>query len=69
MRTRHLAVVIRRSPDEVYALAADPAHLPSWAAGLAAGEVRSDGDTLVVDSPMGEVRVRFTPTNSFGVLD
>ena len=69
MRTRHLAVVIRRSPDEVYALAADPAHLPSWAAGLAAGEVRSDGDTLVVDSPMGEVRVRFTPTNAFGVLD
>lgn len=69
MRTRHLAVVIRRSPDEVYALAADPAHLPSWAAGLAAGEVRPDGDTLVVDSPMGEVRVRFTPTNAFGVLD
>ena len=69
MRTRHLGVVIRRSPDEVYALAADPAHLPSWAAGLAAGEVRSDGDILVVNSPMGEVRVRFAPTNAFGVLD
>lgn len=69
MRTRHLGVVIRRSPEEVYALAADPAHLPEWAAGLAVGDVRSDGDTIVVDSPMGEVRVRFTPANAFGVPD
>lgn len=66
--SRHISVVIAASPNEVYTYAADPAKLPRWAAGLATG-VRHDGDTLVVDSPMGEVRVDFTPRNSFGVLD
>ena len=69
MRSRHVSTVIRRPPEEVYALAGDPERLPAWAAGLAAGEVRADGDALVVDSPMGEVRVRFAPRNPLGVLD
>ncbi|MAU84940.1 MULTISPECIES: SRPBCC family protein [Gordonia] len=66
--SRHISVVVSSSPDEVYAYAADPANLPQWAGGLAS-DVRRDGDTLVVRSPMGEVRVDFTPINSFGVLD
>lgn len=69
MRSRHVSTVIRRPPEEVYALARDPARLPTWAAGLAVGEVRADGDALVVDSPMGEVRVRFASHNPLGVLD
>ena len=67
--SRHVSTVIRRDPQEVYAYAADPAHLPRWAAGLAQSEVRVEGDTLVADSPMGEVRVRFVPRNDLGVLD
>ena len=31
--------------------------------------VRVDGDDLLTDSPMGEVRVRFARENAFGVLD
>ncbi len=69
MESRHLSVVIRRDPREVAAFAGDPRHLPEWAAGLAEGGLRVDGDALVVDSPMGEVRVRFAPPNPFGVLD
>lgn len=69
MRTRHLGVVIRRSPREVYDVATDPGQLTTWAAGLASGDLRTDGDFLVVDSPMGRVRVRFAPSNPFGVLD
>ena len=85
MRTRHVSTVIRRPPEQVYAYARDPANLGAWAAGLAStriehgdegggtnGEGDRDpdrGDTLVVDSPMGRVSVRFLPRNELGVLD
>lgn len=69
MESRHVSVVIRRSPAEVYGLAADPARLPDWASGLAVGDATIDGDQLTVDSPMGRVRVRFVPHNDLGVLD
>lgn len=66
--SRHISVVIPRPAAEVYAFARDPENLVRWAAGLATG-VRFDGDDLLTDSPMGEVRVRFAPDNPFGVLD
>lgn len=85
MRTRHVSTVIRRPPEQVYAYARDPANLGAWAAGLASGRIESGGeaggadggadgdggrgDTLVVDSPMGRVSVRFLPRNGLGVLD
>ncbi|MDR7234690.1 SRPBCC family protein [Agrococcus sp. BE272] len=69
MESRHLSVVIRRDRREVAAVARDPERLPQWAAGLASGTLRREGDALVVDSPMGELRVRFAPPNDLGVLD
>lgn len=69
MRSRHLSEIIHQSPAKVYAYASDPEKLPSWAAGLALGAVTRSGSTLIVDSPMGRVSVRFTPPNAFGVLD
>lgn len=67
--SRHVSTVIRRSPAEVYDYAADPDNLPAWAAGLAQSEVTRQGDTLLVDSPMGRVEVRFVPRNDLGVVD
>lgn len=69
MESRHVSVVVRRSPAEVYAFAREPLNLPRWAAGLAQAEVRVDGDEVFVESPMGAVRVVFTPANELGVLD
>jgi hypothetical protein len=69
MESRHVSTVVHRPAAEVYAYAADPDHLPAWAAGLAGSEVTRDGDTLLVDSPMGRVSVRFVPPNELGVLD
>jgi hypothetical protein len=66
--SRHLAVSITRPAAEVYRYARDPAHLPAWAAGLAAGIRREHGE-WVADSPMGRVLVRFVPVNEYGVLD
>lgn len=69
MISRHVSQVIAARPAEVYEYAADPAHLPKWAAGLAQSDVVVDGERLVVESPMGEVIVTFAPRNDLGILD
>lgn len=69
MRSRHVSRVIAAPPEVVYAFASDPDSLPRWAAGLTTADVVRDGDTLVVDSPMGTVTVRFAPPNAYGVID
>jgi hypothetical protein len=66
--SRHLSVSVDRPAAEVYRYARDPAHLPVWAAGLAAGIGLERGE-WVADSPMGRVLVRFVPVNEYGVLD
>lgn len=69
MGSRHLSRIVAASPERVYEVAADPDNLPRWAAGLARGKVHREGDTLVVESPMGRVTVTFAPRNPYGVLD
>lgn len=64
----HVSEFIRRGRDEVYAYAADPRHLPTWAAGLSDSVALVDG-RWVSESPMGRVVVEFAPPNDFGVLD
>ena len=69
MRSRHVSRVIRADRDRVYDVVADVDNLPAWAQGLASAEVTRDGDDLVVESPMGQVRVRFVSRNELGVAD
>ncbi|MHA7284356.1 SRPBCC family protein [Arthrobacter sp. TMS2-4] len=69
MRSHHVSRVIAAAPDVVYDYASNVANLPQWAVGLAQTDVIRDGDTLLVESPMGSVSVRFVERNHFGVLD
>ncbi|MBF4553208.1 SRPBCC family protein [Corynebacterium suicordis] len=69
MQSQHLSCVINTSPNAAYEFIADPANLPAWAAGLAKSEVRVDGEDLLMDSPMGPVRVKFVPYNPQLVAD
>lgn len=66
--SRHLSVFIDRPVATVYAFASNPANLPRWAPGLGTAVVQQDGDWFVETSE-GRVRVRFAPTNEYGVLD
>lgn len=66
--TRPITVSIARPAAEVYAFAHRPESFPKWAAGLGAGLVR-DGEDWIAHGPEGDVRVRFSPENSYGVLD
>ncbi|WP_232676917.1 SRPBCC family protein [Nocardioides sp. R-C-SC26] len=69
MRSTHVSVVIDAPPQRAYDIAGDPAYLPRWAAGLAQSDVVWDGEVFGVQSPMGEVTVRFAARNDYGVLD
>ncbi len=69
MRSHHVSRVIAATSEDVYEFLSDVGNLPKWAAGLARSEVVKDGDVLLVESPMGQVQVRFVERNSFGVVD
>ena len=72
---RHISITINRPPEDVYAFAANPENLPEWAAGLVESTLSPcndnscDGEWWVTSSPMGEVKVKFTARNAFGVMD
>ena len=66
---RHISIYIHRTPEAVYAFAANPLNLPLWAEGLARSEIRRDGDAWIAQAPFGQVRIRFAPANPFGVMD
>lgn len=61
--------MIAATPESVYEFASNVDNLPRWATGLAQADVVRDGDALLVESPMGQVTVRFVERNRFGVLD
>jgi hypothetical protein len=65
---RNISISIDREWREVYEFAHVPQNFPRWASGLASS-LREDGSDWVTDTPEGQVRVRFTPRNDFGVLD
>jgi hypothetical protein len=66
--SRHIAVHVDRSVDEVYAYASEPSHLPEWAPGLCTSITPVD-DHWVAESGMGRIVVRYAPPNSYGVID
>lgn len=65
---RHLSVAIHRPAEQVYAFAANPEHLPRWAAGLS-GSIHNVNGAWIAESPMGRVTVTFAAPNGFGILD
>lgn len=66
--SRHISIRIHRPAAEVYAFTRAPERFTQWAAGLASGLTR-DGDQWIAHGPGGDVKVRFSPPNDYGVLD
>ncbi|MES2104305.1 MAG: SRPBCC family protein [Pseudomonadota bacterium] len=65
---RHLGVSINRPMPAVYGYTSLPENFPNWATGLGSSLIRQ-GDTWLADSPAGQVRIRFSEKNAYGVLD
>jgi len=66
--SRHVSIRIHRPAAEVYAFTREPESFTKWAAGLASGLTR-DGEHWIAHGPGGDVKVRFSPPNDYGVLD
>lgn len=63
-----LSISINRESDEVYAFVSNPANMPQWAAAFCKSIQRSDKG-WIIDTPDGEVSLRFADLNAFGILD
>jgi len=68
LESRTVTVRIARPPQEVYDFASVPANFPRWASGLARSLKNVNGE-WIADAPEGQVRIRFTERNDFGILD
>jgi hypothetical protein len=68
VESRTITVPIGRRFDQVYDFLADPKNWNQWAHGLGKS-IRQSGAGWVAYSDGGTVEVRFTPRNSFGIVD
>jgi hypothetical protein len=74
---RTMSITVQRPVEEVRAYLADPLNFAEWASGLAGGLAPLAEDSLqgsdptlwTAQSPQGEVTVRFSGSNDFGVAD
>jgi len=67
-QAHNISISIELDFDEVYEFTSRPENFPRWATGLAT-VLEPKGDHWVANTPDGQVRVRFTPQNEYGVLD
>jgi hypothetical protein len=66
--SRTVSVSINRELHEVYRFLSDPGNFPQWASGLCLS-IRQEGDAWVAETHHGEVKVRFTSPNPYGIVD
>lgn len=66
--TRHLTIAIDCPQPLAYGWLAIPENFPLWAAGLATSLEEVNGEWLAA-TPVGNLKIRFSPRNELGVLD
>ncbi len=66
---RTISVSIDRSWLDLYEAIWRPECFPAWASGLSKSSLEKDGCNWKAEGPEGEIRIRFTDQNLFGVMD
>lgn len=72
---RTLSINVERHFDDVATFLAEPLNYPTWATGLSTGLKPSTQDSgaapdeWIADAPQGNVFIRFSPPNTFGIAD
>ncbi|TGL47482.1 SRPBCC family protein [Leptospira wolffii] len=69
LKAKHIGVTISAAFSSAYKYLSDPGNFPEWASGLCKSITRLSGNEWMVDSPMGKVKVKFTESNPFGIID
>jgi hypothetical protein len=67
--TEQISIAIARPYAVVYGFLAKPANFALWAAGLADTLHQDETGAWRASGPSGEVILRFTPENAFGICD
>ena len=67
-QSQTLSVSIRRDPQEVYEYVTDPANLPTWATAFCTSVRQAEGQ-WILETPDGDVTLRFVDANDFRVAD
>jgi len=68
LESRTLAVSIACEAEAVYRFVSNPANLPQWATAFCQS-IRQAGSEWVMQTSVGEMKVRFIPLNEFRVAD
>jgi hypothetical protein len=68
MNSQTISVPINRPPAEVDGFASSPENLPQWVRSFCQSITKS-GDAWFMETPDGQVGIRFAAANEFGVLD
>jgi hypothetical protein len=63
-----LSVTVNCAQPSAYAWLSRPENFPHWAVGLATSLREVNGEWLA-ESPLGSMKIRFSPANDLGVLD
>jgi hypothetical protein len=67
-QSRTVAVFIGAAPSAIAEFVSNPLNLLLWAAAFCTSVSRNGSDWLV-ETPQGQVKIRFAPPNSHGILD
>ncbi len=67
--SRTISISIERNWAEAYEAIWHPEDFSKWASGLSKAELKREGSVWRALGPEGEVTIRFTGHNAFGVLD
>lgn len=62
-----ITISIERSADTVYQFASNPENFPKWVGFVES--IARDGERWTARTNMGDIKIKFCPSNNFGVID
>ena len=64
---KNINVSINKPAADVYRFASNPENFPKWVEFVRS--VKKDGDYWIGETTLGQLRIKFTPANDFGIID
>lgn len=67
-QVRNLSITIQRTPSDVYDFVSKPENFAKWVSGLGKS-LQKVGGEWIAETPDGQIKVKFSAPNTFGILD
>jgi hypothetical protein len=66
-KVKNITISINKPASEVYAFASNPENFPKWVAFIKS--IAKEGDHWIGKTTIGDIKIKWSPKNEFGVLD